>query len=143
MTNAPSLEVFTTSAPFELNRENVEKGLLQYNYFPRSHDHKEEMPAFFNSEKFLPALAKKILAIDLSKDRAEKFLIHQFALTTLVSLASKAPEIFKSSKIEVKRSLIGFVFSNLEMKGGSLCYSLREPFCGFQSAVGYHEWLGC
>lgn len=36
------------------------------------------------------------------------------ALTTLVSLASKAPEIFKSSKTEVKRALMGFVFSNLE-----------------------------
>lgn len=69
MTNAPSLEALIADAPLELNKENVEKGLLQYNYFPRSHDHKEEMPAFFNSEKFLPAIAQKILGIDLSKDR--------------------------------------------------------------------------
>lgn len=63
------------------------------------------------------------------------------ALTTLAVLASKAPEIFKSSKTEVKRALMGFVFSNLEMKGPTLCYSLREPFSDFQNVASYKEWL--
>lgn len=65
----------------------------------------------------------------------------KIALTTLVSLASKAPLIFKSSKTEVKRALIGFVFSNLEMDGRKLWYCLREPLSGFQNLASNQEWL--
>jgi hypothetical protein len=36
---------------------------------------------------------------------------------------------------------MGFVFSNLEMKGPTLCYSLREPFSDFQNVASYKEWL--
>lgn len=64
------------------------------------------------------------------------------ALITLVSLASKAPEIFKSSKSEVKRALIAFVFSNLKMDGENLRVSLREPFRGFLKVSGLKGWLG-
>lgn len=46
----------------------------------------------------------------------------------LFSLASRAYEIFQSSKIEQKRQLIAFVFSNLTLKGASLEYTLRKPF---------------
>jgi len=63
------------------------------------------------------------------------------ALTTMVSLASKAPEIFKSSKTEVRRALIGFVFSNLQLNGSKLEYTLREPFQSFQNVESYKEWL--
>lgn len=56
-------------ATLKLNKKNVEKGLLQYNYFPRTHDHKEEMPAFFNSEKFSAAVANKITPFPLGEDR--------------------------------------------------------------------------
>jgi hypothetical protein len=42
---------------------------------------------------------------------------------------------------DTKRALIGFVFSNLEMRGATLCYSLQEPFCGLQNLTGYKEWL--
>ncbi len=66
----------------------------------------------------------------------------KIALTTLVSLASKVHEIFKSSKTDIKRALMGFVFSNSEMRGVTLCYSLREPFCGLQNLTEYQEWLG-
>lgn len=55
------------------------------------------------------------------------------ALSTLVSLASQAPDIFKSSKTAVKRQLISLVFSNLPISGGNLQYSLREPFDAFQN----------
>ncbi|MCE7887367.1 MAG: hypothetical protein DYH13_07690 [Alphaproteobacteria bacterium PRO2] len=65
----------------------------------------------------------------------------KIALTTLVSLASKAPEVFKSSKTEVKRALMGFVFSNLEMRGPTLCYSLQEPFASFENVDGFKRWL--
>ena len=64
------------------------------------------------------------------------------AITTLLSLASKAPEIFKSSKTSVKRSLIGFIFSNLSLNGAKLEYTLREPFKSFENVGGYQKWLG-
>ncbi len=63
------------------------------------------------------------------------------ALTALVSLASKAPKIFESSKTPVKRSLIAFVFSNLELNGGKLEYTLHEPFRSFQNVGEYKKWL--
>jgi len=39
-----------------------------------------------------------------------------------------AYELFESSKIEQKRKLINYVFSNLELEGVTLRYSLRKPF---------------
>lgn len=42
---------------------------------------------------------------------------------------------------EVKRALMGFVFSNLEMEGRKLRFALRSPYSDFQNVVGYKEWL--
>lgn len=53
--------------PLELNKENLLRGLLQYNYFPRTHDQKEEMPEIFSSVKFTPDIATKLLAIQYRK----------------------------------------------------------------------------
>jgi len=44
----------------ELSKGNLLKGLLQYNYFPRQHDHKEELPPIFNSEKLTPQVAEEL-----------------------------------------------------------------------------------
>ncbi|MCB9989746.1 MAG: hypothetical protein H6867_00005, partial [Rhodospirillales bacterium] len=66
----------------------------------------------------------------------------KIALTTMVSLAFKAPEVFKSSKISVKRALMAFVFSNLALNGQKLEYALRPPFDGLQNLRSYKEWLG-
>jgi hypothetical protein len=55
----------------------------------------------------------------------------------LFSVASKAYENFESSKIEQKRQLMAFVFSNLALKGAKLEYSLRTPF---QLMVGNHSY---
>ena len=60
------------SVPLELNKKNLKKGLLQYNYFPRTHDQKEEMPPFFGSESLTAGIAKKLMAVELSKQR-EKY----------------------------------------------------------------------
>ena len=64
------------------------------------------------------------------------------AITTLVSLSSKAPEIFRSSKTPIKRALISTVFSNLRLNGGKLDYALAEPFGSFQYLSDYKKWLG-
>ena len=64
------------------------------------------------------------------------------ALSALLTLTSKAPDMFKSSKTPLKRTLVTLVFSNLELNGGKLEYTLREPYCGLENIESYKEWLG-
>ena len=49
-------------------------------------------------------------------------------LESLISLASRAAELFERSKSEQKRQLLAFVFSNLRLRGKKLEFSLRSPF---------------
>ena len=65
----------------------------------------------------------------------------RIALTTLVTLASKAAELFERSTTEEKRQLMGYVFSNLELNGGNLRYALNTPFDHFANLGDYKEWL--
>ena len=53
-----------------------------------------------------------------------------------------AYELFESSKIEQKRKLINYVFSNLELNGVTLRYSLRKPFDLMVDCSTRSEWLG-
>ena len=52
----------------------------------------------------------------------------KITVNTVLSIASKAYELCESSNIEQKRKLINFVFSNLELEGVTLRYSLKKPF---------------
>lgn len=63
-------------------------------------------------------------------------------LESLISLASRAAELFERSKIEQKRRLIAFVFSNLRLKGKKLEFSLRSPFDLMVNRASYSSWLG-
>jgi hypothetical protein len=49
-------------------------------------------------------------------------------LESLISVASRAAELFERSKPEQKRQLLAFVFSNLRLRGKKLEFSLRSPF---------------
>ena len=49
-------------------------------------------------------------------------------LETLISVASRAVELFERSKSEQKRQLIALVFSNLKLRGKKLEYSMRSSF---------------
>ncbi len=68
----------------------------------------------------------------------EKFRI---AVSTLLTLASRAADIFDRSTIEEKRQLMGYVFSNLELEGGKLRYTLKTPFNHFVDLDDYKKWL--
>ena len=57
-------------------------------------------------------------------------------------MASRAAELFERSKIEQKRELIAFVFSNLQLRGKKLEYSMRSPFDLMVNRATYEEWLG-
>ena len=59
----------------------------------------------------------------------------------MISLASRAYEIFESSKIAEKRQLINFMFSNLRMNGEKLRFSLKKPFHLMADLTSHHEWL--
>jgi hypothetical protein len=48
-------------------------------------------------------------------------------LESLISLASRAADLFERSKPEEKRQLLVFVFSNLRLRGKKLEFSLRRP----------------
>lgn len=50
------------------------------------------------------------------------------AMLAILSIAAEAHDLFKSSTVEEKSRLINFLFANLELKGTTLCYSLRKPF---------------
>jgi hypothetical protein len=62
-------------------------------------------------------------------------------LEGLISLASRAAELFERSKPEQKRQLLVFVFSNLRLRGKKLEVSLRSPFDLMVSRASYSSWL--
>jgi len=63
-------------------------------------------------------------------------------LESLISLASRAAELFERSKTEQKRQLLAFVFLNLRLKGKKLEFSLRSPFDLMVNRASYSSWLG-
>jgi hypothetical protein len=63
-------------------------------------------------------------------------------LESLMSVASQASRLFERSKTEQKRELIAFVFSNLQLRGKKLEFSLRSPFDLMVNRRSYEEWLG-
>ena len=66
----------------------------------------------------------------------------KITVNTVLSIASKAYELFESSNIEQKRKLINYVFSNLELEGATLRYSLKKPFDLMVDCTTYNDWLG-
>ncbi len=60
----------------------------------------------------------------------------------LLRLASGAHQGFLGSNMEEKRELLNFVFSNLQLNGATLCYSLNFPFDKFENLTETKEWLG-
>ena len=62
-------------------------------------------------------------------------------LVTAFKLANKASELFESSKINEKRELINFLFSNLRLRGRKLEYTLRKPFDMMVNLGRCSDWL--
>ncbi|MBF0104948.1 MAG: recombinase zinc beta ribbon domain-containing protein [Deltaproteobacteria bacterium] len=60
-------------------------------------------------------------------------------LSTLLELASRAYELFESSKVDQKRQLINFTLSNLALKGTTLEYQIRKPFSHFGKTASHSE----
>jgi site-specific DNA recombinase len=58
----------------------------------------------------------------------------------LVYLAARAADLFDCSTKDEKRQLIGFLFSNLSLKGTTLCYSLKKPFDLMTGLAARNNW---
>jgi site-specific DNA recombinase len=65
----------------------------------------------------------------------------KIALSSLITLTSHAYDIFESSTIDEKRQLMGYMFSNLKLKGRKLEYDLKKPFNLFANLTDRQEWL--
>ncbi len=63
-------------------------------------------------------------------------------LESLMSVASRAAAIFERSKIEQRRQLIAFVFSNLALRGKKLEFASRSPVDLMVNRRSYASWLG-
>jgi hypothetical protein len=66
---------------------------------------------------------------------------YRITLETLISVASRAAELFERSKTEQKRELLAFVFSNLRLRGKTLEFSLRSPFDLMANRADHASWL--
>ena len=62
-------------------------------------------------------------------------------LESLISVASRAADIFERSKTDQKRELIAFAFSNLSLKGKKLDFTLRSPFDLMVNRRTHASWL--
>jgi hypothetical protein len=61
-------------------------------------------------------------------------------LENLISVASRAAELFEGSKTEQKRELLAVVFSNLRLRGKTLEFSLRSPFDLMVNRADHSSW---
>jgi len=60
---------------------------------------------------------------------------------TVLNLAKRAYEIFKSSEVAEKRQLLNFLLQNLELKGRKLMFTMKTPFDTVLSANRCSNWL--
>lgn len=67
---------------------------------------------------------------------------YRVTVSSLISLVSRAYQLFQSSKNEQKRRLINFMFSNLQLRGETLEYALRPPLHLMTNVQSYSDWLG-
>ncbi len=64
------------------------------------------------------------------------------SMLTMLSLASEAYELFKTSNTALRRELVNRVFANLKLDGGKLHYTLREPFDRMFNLTDRQGWQG-
>jgi site-specific DNA recombinase len=64
-----------------------------------------------------------LMAAHVDADKASLITVK-----TVLDLAKRAKEIYESSKVDEKRQILNFLFSNLEMRDKKAIITLREPF---------------
>ncbi|MDR3560876.1 MAG: hypothetical protein P4N59_05485 [Negativicutes bacterium] len=86
-------------------------------------------------------MRQRILELgDMAKETATGNLNFKEALSNILILMSKSYDLFESSKTDEKRKLLGFVFSNLQLEGATLRYTLKKPFDLMAQLPNNPEW---
>lgn len=109
-------------------------------------------------DKLVDLLAEGVLAPDDYRTKREQYKKRQYELTDLIHAYDKADnsfgrtmekllrvaqgayQEFKGSNNEEKRELLNFIFSNLTLKGATLCYKYNFPFDKFEDIDSCSEW---
>lgn len=108
------------SEPLKLNPDNLRICLLQYNFFPFTHEQREEMPPIFGSEQFTPEIAEKITNIGLSKFRSRSgFDLASFKRTRHPGV----PRILGIPHPKAHADLVNTISSNWTEQISSKCQS--------------------
>jgi len=61
-------------------------------------------------------------------------------LIMLIAMLSNAYKLYSGSNVEKKRELLKILFSNLSLKGETLCYTLKNPFDMLVACSGIMQW---
>lgn len=61
-------------------------------------------------------------------------------MLNLLEIATRAHDHFQCSSTEQKRKLVNFVFANLQLKGTTLCYTLKKPFDQMLNLTTCQQW---
>lgn len=99
-----------------LSSEALRDALLQFNYFPRQHDHKEELPPIFHTEALTSAVADKLLKVEERKNGYDILLYRR----------TRHPNIPRIMGIPHPRAyvqLVRDIIDNWEEHIGSVCQS--------------------
>lgn len=109
-------------------------------------------------DRLVDLLAEGVLPPDDYRNKREELksrqhdlvsLIHAYdeadnsfggTMEKLMKVAVGAHKAFQSSKLEDKRELLNFVFSNLQLKGATLCYTYNFPFGMFENMDDCSKW---
>ena len=83
------------------------------------HIYDEKVEELHNQEKQITGELEKYL------NATQQF---ELTLSALISLCNEAKELFHKASIDKKRKILKLLFSNFEMQGETLYYTLRKPF---------------
>lgn len=94
------------------------------------------------ADKMIEEIKQKQLDLNLQAEdhiKADK----EFIITTsyLLELASRASELFESSKEEQKRKLLNILLSNSKLEGEKLVFNLKTPFDVIARCSKSSNWL--
>jgi hypothetical protein len=96
--------------------------------------------SFYNKkrEEFRERQEKIQLRLGTLQSADEEYYL---SVSYLLKVANKAPGLFKSSEVQVKRQILKLLLQNCQVDDVSLCVAYRSPFHLFAKATSRTEWL--
>ena len=79
-----------------------------------------------------------VIEIEIHDKASETYYINA---STVLTLAARAYELFKSSKVEEKRQLLGYLLQNCGLRCRKLEFTLKKPFDVILDHAKSEEWL--